>query len=116
MLGLQLSRGNEMLAGALVPCFLVMLSELLLLLKQDNKVLYNDTAQSELLEDNRAINGADVQSDNKYGRRVIGISITVSALIITGLGLTASHGIGIITSVGAFISAIGIFIWLKNKS
>ncbi|MCU0374046.1 MAG: Na+:solute symporter [Chitinophagaceae bacterium] len=116
MVGFQLSRGNEMLAGALVPCFLVMLSELLLLLKQDNKVLYNDTVQSELLEDNRAINGADVQSDNKYGRRVIGISITVSALIITGLGLTASHGIGIITSVGAFISAIGIFIWLKNKS
>lgn len=115
-LGLHLSRGNEMLAGALVPCFLIILSELYLLLKKQSGVSNISSAPSLSSTDSLIVQGQDREADNRYGRRVIGISVTISALIITGLGLSASSGAVVITTVGLFIAAAGVFIWLKNKS
>ena len=114
-IGLNMSRAGEMLIGVLSPLFILVSFELYFLLtgKYDPKY---DTYRTEI-DATLITNEADAkvsQQENRYGKKVIGISVSISSAIIVILGLFATHGRWIIAVVGLLLLMAGLFIWLKN--
>ncbi len=113
---MKLDRSPEMLIGVLVPLSLLLAVEIkALLFKKANPqyLAYEDT-QAKKGETKPSSVSEDQQ--NKYGNRIISLGILSVGLIITGLGLTASHSNSIVSLVGVTIFVIACVILYKSRA
>ncbi len=109
-LGFSLDRTGEMVLGVTFPVLVLLLFEISYALKgrcADRYAAY-EAWEREKARERCEESGADTSSsDNAFSRRVIGLGIAVSGLIIVVLGIAASSGRVLIAAVGAQLVLLG---------
>lgn len=117
--GIKLSRAEEMITGVMVPALILTIIEIYLTLKRKTDPGYlqyseGRTARS-LQQSAESESGMEkTTADNKYGIKVIGISISVSAFVIIVLGITASTGKLLVSGIGLLLLILGTTIIYKS--
>jgi solute:Na+ symporter, SSS family len=117
--GIKLNRAEEMITGVLVPAVILTIIEVYLALSKKTDpgyVKYSEgrTART-LLQAADSLSGKEKSTaDNKYGIKVIGISISVSSLLIILLGITASTGKLLVSGIGLLLLVLGATIIYKS--
>jgi len=116
--GNSLSRATEMVVGVLVPVSIIVLFEIWLRLKNspatefENYQLYLSVKASNEL-DTPATTGVSAD-ENKFGKRMIAIGISVTGLIIGVLGLMAANGKIYVLGMAFLLLLIGLRILFKT--
>jgi solute:Na+ symporter, SSS family len=118
VIGIALSREYEMLLGALLPIAILACLELNAFLKKytdPSYVVY--IAGQELRHDHPVPDKETAEGDdsNRYGKRVIGISIASAGTLVVVLGIIATSGRWLVTSMGILLLALGLTFYFRNK-
>lgn len=108
--GIRLDRPEEMLLGALLPFTLLGLYELYARQTSRSKEQYfaYQVAQQEKPEDEEA---GDSAEQNRYGIRVMAITLSVIGVLIISLGLNSKTAVGLVTVVGGAILAVAAWLF-----
>jgi hypothetical protein len=115
----HLNRAQEMTLGVSVPFVLLVISEIILRMKNipnkdyENYLAYQDEKVKRALEPVIEIvdqNEPPKRDANAYGIKVMGIGVTSIGVVIDILGIQATNGNALIVSVGTFVIAFGTFI------
>lgn len=114
VMNLNLSRGMEMIVGASLPAFLLLITEAYLYFTKSVKTQYR--IDYDINKEKCIINPKETKNDqsdqaNLYGRRVIATGILVIGLLIVGLSLIADFGQLLISSMGGIICVLALLIW-----
>lgn len=114
VMNLNLTRGMEMILGASLPAFLLLITEAYLYFTKSVKTQYR--MDYEISKENCIINPKENKNDqsdqaNLYGRKVIATGILVIGFLIVGLSLIADFGQLLISSMGGIICALALLIW-----
>lgn len=110
LFNLSLNREMEMLLGTITPVLLLLISELLL-------INVKTTTQEYILseEHKSSINvNDDEEQENRFTRKILGIGILVSGVVILLLGLLAENLVIVPVSVGVCIAVFGILLLSKS--
>lgn len=113
LVGITLSRSNEMILGVAVPMGLMLLTELYFYLTKMSEENYN----AYLLKMENANNVYSDASDggNKKGGRVIGLGVTLTGVLIVSLEVISSKILLVVVVVGALVTLLGTIIVYKNR-
>lgn len=111
VLGLTLSRAQEMMLGALSPIVLLTLIEIILIIRGYERE--SKTAErSEILEEPQDMPDSNL---NKYTNKVLGISVSVAGGAVVLLGSVAPSDKLIPIFVGLLVCVIGMLILRKSR-
>lgn len=111
VLGLTLSRAQEMMLGALSPIVLLTLIEIILIIRGYERE--SKTAErSEIFEEPQDMPDSNL---NKYTNKVLGISVSVAGGAVVLLGSVASSDKLIPIFVGLLVCVIGMLILRKSR-
>lgn len=115
LLGFTLNRAEEMILGVAFPVLCLTIFELYYILtrKVSEKYLMYIKEQEKLPE--IIIDKLENETNNRYSIKILGIGVTITALIITSLGMIADNGRAIVISVGLILMLLGIFIVNKSR-
>lgn len=118
--GIKLNRAEEMVTGVLVPLIILTLIEIILIIQRktdDGYLNYEKEKLSRTLREASDSSKAQKSSssENQYGLKVIGISISISSMLIIILGITASSGKILVSLTGLILLALGLTIITKNR-
>ena len=111
LLGLTLSRAQEMMLGALSPIVLLTLIEVYLIIKGYER------KESIAIHEKFEEHVTDVQNSdlNKYTNKVLGTSISIAGAAVILLGVLAQSDKLIPICVGLVVTVIGILILRKSR-
>lgn len=111
VLGLTLSRAQEMMLGALSPIVLLTLIEIILIIRGYERE--SKTAErSEIFEESQDMPDSNL---NKYTNKVLGISVSVAGGAVVLLGSVAPSDKLIPIFVGLLVCVIGMLILRKSR-
>lgn len=111
VLGLTLSRAQEMMLGALSPIVLLTLIEIILIIRGYERE--SKTAERcEIFEEPQDMPDSNL---NKYTNKVLGISVSVAGGAVVLLGSVASSDKLIPIFVGLLVCVIGMLILRKSR-
>ena len=111
VLGLTLSRAQEMMLGALSPIVLLTLIEIILIIRGYERE--SKTAErSEIFEEPQDMPDSNL---NKYTNKVLGISVSVAGGAVVLLGSVAPSDKLIPIFVGLLVCVIGMLILRKSR-
>ena len=118
--GIKLTRAEEMVTGVLVPLIILTLIEIILIIKRKTDDGYLNYEKEKLSRTLREASDSvkaqeNSSSENQYGLKVIGISISISSVLIIILGITASSGKILVSLTGLILLALGLTIITKNR-
>ena len=111
VLGLTLSRAQEMMLGALSPIILLTLIEIYLMIKgyeRKTTIPSHENIEEQATE----VQDRDL---NKYTNKVLGISVSVAGAAVILLGALAPSDKLVPISVGLLVSIIGISLIRKSR-
>lgn len=111
VLGLTLSRAQEMLLGALSPIVLLTLIEICLMIRGYER----ESRTSALNGIGEDVQDTSDSSLNKYTNKVLGISVSVAGAAVVLLGALAPSDKLIPVIVGLSVCVIGILILRKSR-
>lgn len=111
VLGLTLSRAQEMMLGAMTPIVLLTLIELYLMIKGYERESPTDVAK-EICEEFQEVPDSSL---NKYTNKVLGISVSTAGAAVVLLGSIAPSDKLIPVIVGLLVCVIGILILRKSR-
>lgn len=114
VMNLNLTRGMEMIVGASLPAFLLLITEAYLYFTKSVKTQYR--MDYEISKEKCIINPKETKNDqsdqaNLYGRKIIATGILVIGFLIVGLSLIADFGQLLISSMGGIICVLALLIW-----
>jgi Na+/proline symporter len=114
VMNLNLTRGMEMIVGASLPAFLLLITEAYLYFTKSVKTQYR--MDYEISKEKCIINPKETKNDqsdqaNLYGRKIIATGILVIGFLIVGLSLIADFGQLLISSMGGIICVLALMIW-----
>lgn len=111
VLGLTLSRAQEMMLGAMSPIVLLTLIEIYLIIRG-----YERTSRTEVPKEiDEEIQDAPDNNLNKYTNKVLGISVSVAGAAVVLLGALAPSDKLIPVIVGLLVGVIGLLILRKSR-
>ena len=108
LLGVTLSRANEMILGVALPILILLIFEILYKIKGIEYVPLEEIAKEEPAEN------VSVKA-NKHGIKVMSIGIIAVGLLVASLGFLASSSKLLIAGVGILILLIGMIMLIKNE-
>lgn len=118
LFGFSLSRGAEMMVGAMVPVAMLVILEIILWRKGFTDPRYEQyraekkaAAQEVSAEDAEARRQTD-----RFTKKVLGAALGASGIIITVLGILAGHDWPAPVAVGALIAVLGAVLILKARN
>ncbi len=112
--GLALTRGQEMLLGALLPAFLLLISEVYFVLIKKESRSYKRYINSNILQENDV--KPESPESNIYGRRVISSGIFVIGILIAILAFLADFAQLLVGGMGVLIMTLAISMWPWSKN
>lgn len=115
---LSLNREDEMLVGTIVPVVMLILLELYLRHKKYVDPMYLNYNSSRVVvsnKENEEMSDEQINT-NRFTQRVLGISISVSGLIITALGTISGESSFVPICIGLVILLFGLIIFKSSKS
>lgn len=117
LMGLSLDRSGEMLAGALIPLFLLASYEIWAQWSRQPKVSAISSADASSQETKSSSTGASAQ--NIYGMKVLSVTMMVIAILVISLGFISASEKILVFSMGGIILALALYInpsiFSKNK-
>ena len=111
LLDFTLSRGQEMMLGALCPIVLLSIMEIALKIKGYEREKVDVTKSVEISE----TSAKDGENTNKYTNRILGLSIMAAAAVVCVLGSISPSDRLVPVLVGAVTWIIGIVIYRKSR-
>lgn len=109
LVGHALSRGNEMLLGALLPLFLLTLYEVYAgFLKKESKDYINYRKMNSTVEKNDAVE--EESGQNEFGLKVLAITLSVVGFLVIVLGVVGGKSELLIISLGVLTIMAAIII------
>lgn len=117
--GIILNRQNEMILGALLPVVLLVLIELYLLYTKKEDPGSKNYQKEQTERESQVGTSAGIQESdhsNRYGKRVIGISVFSAGSMVFLLGMIASSGKLLVGGMGVLLMLLGSLFYFKNKS
>lgn len=114
-LGISLNRPEEMLLGALLPFTLLGLYEVYARQTSRSKEQY---FQYQLVQEEKPRQEEETESreQNKYGIRVMAITLSIIGVLIMALGLISETAVMLVTTVGAAILAVAAWLFKTAMS
>lgn len=113
----SLSRGAEMMVGALVPVLMLAVIEIVLWRKGFTDPGYRTYTEAKKIA-SREITPADAEAQRQTGRftkKVLGIALSASGIIITVLGILSGSTWCAPVTVGAIITVLGLVLIFKSR-
>lgn len=109
-LGISLNRPEEMLLGALLPFTLLGLYEVYARQTSRSKEQY---FQYQLVQEEKPRQEEETESreQNKYGIKVMAITLSIIGVLIIALGLISETAVMLVTPVGAVILAVAAWLF-----
>ena len=117
LFGFSLSRGAEMMVGALVPVLMLAVIEIVLWRKGFTDPGYRTYTEAKKIA-SREITPADAEAQRQTGRftkKVLGIALSASGIIITVLGVLSGSTWCAPVTVGAIITVLGLVLIFKSR-
>jgi solute:Na+ symporter, SSS family len=117
-MGISLNREQEMLMGALLPIVILVLLEAYAFFNNYKDPAYTIYVAARNLRNEikePALKNIEVDDSNLYGKRVIGISIFSAGVLVLILGIIATSGKWMVSSMGILLIVLGLTFYLKNK-
>lgn len=110
--GFELDRTGEMVTGTAIPVVLLMSIECILALKNFTSPEYVAYKQRECTETDNGTpaDAAAADETNRFTRRVLGVALSLSGLLIMTLGFLADGSFVVPVSVGATVALVGIYL------
>jgi len=105
----SLTRGQEMLLGALMPALLLIISEIYFVIKKTETYSYQRYVQVRAEKEEES--EEEQTSANIHGRRVISAGIFFIGILIGILAILADSAQLLVSSVGALIIVLAISLW-----
>ena len=109
LFSLTLSRGQEMMLGALTPVAVLLISEVYL------KCTGAEKRHVAVKNNGRDSVGGTGEQTNWFTNRVLGISIGVAGVLVFVLGCISGAGEVVPMLVGLGVAVTGLFIFLKSR-
>ena len=117
LLGLTLTRGQEMMLGVISPVIILIYHEIKYILKKSISpayIRYENTISVSSAEDTVA-EAENTIVQNRHGQDVIGTGIILSGILITVFGILAESGKLLVVGVGIIIILLGSIIKPSKK-
>jgi Na+/proline symporter len=120
-IGIVLNREEEMIMGVSLPIVILVVFELYFFFtnKTDPQYISYSEGREIRTAEQKNISLEDTKEterSNRYGKKVIGISISSAAMLIVILGFIATSGKLLVLSIGAILLALGVILFIKNKT
>ena len=117
LFGFSLSRGAEMMVGALVPVLMLAVIEIVLWRKGFIDPGYRTYTEAKKIA-SRETTPADAEAQRQTGRftkKVLGIALSASGIIITVLGILSGSTWCAPVTVGVIITVLGLVLIFKSR-
>jgi Na+/proline symporter len=119
--GVVLNREEEMIMGVSLPIIILVVVELYFIFKKKIDPQYNVYREGRVTrtseQNQKSFDDAkETERSNRYGKKVIGISISSAAVLIVVLGLIATSGKLLVLGIGALLLALGVLLFIKNRT
>lgn len=112
----SLSRAVEMMLGVGLPILLLALFEIWLYLHPQANKYYEQYKFNLSSEENKASAETDEDKQgNLYGLKVLGLGITATGLLISGLGIFSPGGDSVVWIIGLVVLLIGSLMFVKSQ-
>lgn len=118
LLGITLDRETEMIVGSVVPIVLLIITELVLWQKSfTDPMYYRYIRMRKSASTDKSVDGNDeiVRKTNRFTKKVLGLSIASSGLVIMVLGMNAESGWHVPFMVGVVVLSVGVFLLLRSR-
>ena len=111
-----LSRSVEMLAGALIPFVLLLITEIYFKIKKHEPTAYIEykSALDARIKMETSSEHSE-KSTNKRGNRIIASGVLAIGILIIGLGLFADDGQFLVLGMGIVISIVAVYMFPKKS-
>jgi SSS family transporter len=111
-----LSRSVEMLAGALIPFVLLVITEIYFKIKKHEPTAYIEykSALDARIKMETSSEHSE-KSTNKRGNRIIASGVLAIGILIIGLGLFADDGQFLVLGMGIVISLVAVYMFPKKS-
>ena len=119
--GIELTRGQEMITGVLLPVIILVITELFFVFVKRTDPNYKKYLEIKSSRATQELTTSQQESEeairsNRYGKKVIGISISSAAILIIVLGIIASYGKFLVLGIGALLLISGSLLFIKNHT
>lgn len=119
--GIELTRAQEMITGVLLPIAILSLTELYFVYLKKTDPQYITYKEGKTLRTNQQQDISDgdpneTNRSNRYGKKVIGISVSSAALLIIVLGFIATYGKVLVLGIGGILLVLGMLLIIKNQT
>jgi len=119
--GILLNREEEMIMGVSLPIVILVVFELYFFFQKKIDPQYNVYREGHVTrtseQNQKSFDDAkETDRSNRYGKKVIGISISSAAMLIVILGFIATTGKFLVLSIGALLLALGVILFTKNRT
>ena len=117
LFGFSLSRGAEMMVGAMVPVAMLVILEIILWKKGFTDPRYGEYIESKKSV-SKEISPADAEAGkqtDRFTKKVLGIALGASGVIIVVLGILSGGDWPAPVTVGGIIAALGLMLIMKSR-
>ncbi len=117
LFGFSLSRGAEMMVGAMVPVAMLVILEIILWKKGFTDPRYREYIESKKSV-SKEISPADAEAGkqtDRFTKKVLGIALGASGVIIVVLGILSGGDWPAPVTVGGIIAALGLMLIMKSR-
>jgi solute:Na+ symporter, SSS family len=118
--GIFLNREEEMIMGVSLPIIILTVAELYFFFHKKIDPQYNVYREGRVTRTSEQMqksleNFKETERSNRYGKKIIGISISSAAMLIVILGFIATTGKLLVLGIGALLLTLGILLIINNR-